>query len=844
MSSLAKLLLKHMAKPVAPAHQPLYAGFDLGTTNSAAAAFDGTAVTVVRNALGANLTPSVVRIDSQGRITVGARAQKFIERDPDNTRSEFKRLMGTGTELKFPAADRALKPEQLGAEILRSLRADMQDQLGVAPIKAVISVPALFELPQSAATSEAARLAGFEQVELLQEPIASALAAGWSGEEDAGAWLVYDLGGGTFDVSLLETRDGLLRIVGHDGDNFLGGRDFDLVIVDWAIEQIASSSNVTLSRAEPGHSGALSVLKRAAEEAKISLSRDSSADIFIAGLVVPSKTGDKTEDKTIDVELTLTRDTLDALCSALVRRSLTVCQRLLREHGIEDGELARIVLVGGPTVMPTLREQVSRELVAPLAEGCDPMTLVAQGAAIYAATAGLDGRPQTSTVPDDACRLWMQYPAVSSDLTPHVVGKIVDNGGGLPPVSISLIRTDGKWSSPDAPISEEGGFVTMADLVARKPNILRVSAKDENGDSVVLDPTTITIVQGLTITDPPLSRTVGVALANDRVCVYFERGTPLPARRTFTHHTVEGVAKGSAQSLVKIPLVQGEFDQAHLCRLVGTLEIAGGELKESVPLGTSIVVTLELDRGGALSARALLESIGQTFNKVERLLVPDADPDTLEAALESAIDRIAELRASALRHGQTRIVERLSEAAAEIDSADRNIVAVRGGDEDAGQKARRTLLELDGLLVELELDRQWPELEASARDDLGSASMWVSQYGTDAESRLLDEVYAAVEKARANRNVSELQRQTRLARRLGNAAMHRDPSVWERLFLATASDIDRATDLVRATHLVSRGELALEKEDARELQKITEELWRLLPSDAKTRRLSFDSGVR
>ncbi len=472
------------------------------------------------------------------------------------------------------------------------------------------------------------------------------------------------------------------------------------------------------------------------------------------------------------------------------------------------------------------------------------MTLVAQGAAIYAATAGLDGRIKTTQIPDNACRLWLQYPAVSSDLTPHVVGKVIDSDADNKPHTLSLVRTDGKWKSPAAPISSEGQFVTMADLVARKPNIFRVVCTDESGTSIPVDPPTITIVQGLTITDPPLSRSVGVALANDRVCVYFERGTPLPARRTFTHHTVESVAKETQQSLVKIPLVQGEFEQAHLCRLVGTLEISGRELKENVPLGTPIAVTLELDRGGALSARALIESVGQTFNHVERLLVPDADPETLEAALESAITRIAELRAAALRHGQTTIVERLAEAAAEIDSTDRNICAVRGGDSDAGQKARSALIELDGLLCELELSRQWPELEAKARDDLGAASMWVSQYGTESESRLLDEVYSAVEQARADRNVTELQRQTRLARRLGNAAMHRDPTVWERLFEATASDIDEATDLPAATQLVSLGQSALERGDHHELQQITEALWRLLPSDAKTRRLSFDSGVR
>ena len=230
--------------------RPLYVGIDLGTTNSAAAVFDGEAVTLVRSQQGGSLTPSVVRLDARGTVMVGGRARRFLESDPDNTRGEFKRLMGTAEKLVFPAAKTERRPEELAAEVLRALRADVAEQCGVLPQRAVISVPALFELPQSAATSEAARLAGFERVELIQEPVASALAAGWSADDASGSWLVYDLGGGTFDASLLETREGLLRVVGHDGDNFLGGRDFDLALVDWILTELEREHGVQISRDE------------------------------------------------------------------------------------------------------------------------------------------------------------------------------------------------------------------------------------------------------------------------------------------------------------------------------------------------------------------------------------------------------------------------------------------------------------------------------------------------------------------------------------------------------------------------------------------------------------------
>ncbi len=824
----------------------LYAGFDLGTTNSAAAVFDGETITLARNSQGGSLTPSVVRIDGKGRTTVGIRARRFLERDPDNTLSEFKRLMGTGKKLEFPASGESKTPEELAALILDSMRNDIRDQLGVAPMRAVISVPALFELPQNSATSEAARLAGFEQVELLQEPIASALAAGWRAEEAAGTWMVYDIGGGTFDVSLLETRDGLLRVVGHDGDNFLGGRDFDAAIVDWMLVQIRSEG-VELNRENPAHMPAIRALKHVAEEAKIELSRAAETVITLPSPI-------EVDGQTLDPELPLDRQTLEQICTPVFERTIAVCRRLLESRGLEPEQLERVVLVGGPTVMPMFRERVGAELGASIAEGHDPMTLVAQGAAIYAATAGLEARSTTGRdaagsdgadrAPTKGHRLWLQYPPVSSDLTPHVVGRVMDGGQGPRPARVRLTRKDGKWQSPEAVIDHEGGFIAITDLAPRRPNIFLIEATAEDGSPVEIQPTSITIVQGITIGDPPLSRSVGVALANDHVHVYFERGAALPARRTFTHYTVESVAKGSEQSVLKIPIVQGEFERAHLCRLIGTLEIQGRDIEDSVPSGSPVEVTISLDRGGRLAATALVRSIHQVFEEVAHLLVPNADPDALEASLASLRKRIVELRTEAFRNGWTDVLGPLDGAESQLTSIERDVAATRGGDEDSGQKARRTLIELDAVVADAELKRQWPELEEKALHDIAWASDWVSRYGTPAESRLIEEVTAAVEKARHNRNPGELQRQLRLARRLGTAAFYRHPSAWQWMFESASSEVGSATDLPRAEALVREGRQAIDSGDTASLRRVVEGLWRLLPADVQARRLSFDSGVR
>ncbi|HVK89750.1 MAG TPA: Hsp70 family protein [Kofleriaceae bacterium] len=812
---------------------PLYVGIDLGTTNSAAAVFDGERVSVIRNAQGATVTPSVVRLDKQGRMTVGTRARRFVEQDAANTATEFKRLMGTGRAIEFPGAGVSRKPEELSAEVLKALRQDIQDQLGVAVERAVISVPALFELPQSAATSEAARLAGFARVELLQEPIASALAAGWRAEDDgAGTWLVFDLGGGTFDASLLETRDGLLRVVGHDGDNFLGGRDFD-----WAItEHLASQLAVVPRRNNPAHAAALRALRLAAEDAKIELSRGERAQVTLAQPLV-------IDGRDVDVDLELTRATVEQLCAPLVDRALDVCARLLSAHGLGAGRLAKIVLVGGPTVMPMVRQRVAARLEASLADGHDPMTLVAQGAALYAATAGLDGRAATTAAPAGR-QVWLQYPAVSADLTPHVVGKFVGDEGPDAPAKVTLVRNDGAWSSPEASVAPDGTFLTSVSLLPRRACTFQIQARSAAGALVAVTPPALTIVQGLTIGDPPLSRTLGVALANGHVQVYLERGAPLPARRTFTHHTVETVAKGSSESVLRIPIVQGEMGQADLCRLVGTLDIGGDAVKDTLPTGAPVEVTIELDRGGRLSARALIPSIGQVFEHVAHLLVPDAAPEALDAALRDLRRQLMELRADAFRHQLGHVIEKLDRIEARMSEAERDIDAAHGGDADAAQRARRALLDIDGTLADAELARKWPQLDEEARRIAITASSTVGMHGTDAERTLLNEVLAAMDKARKDKDAPELERQMRLASRLTSAAFNRTSEAWEWYFEDAASEISRSTDLPRANALVTEGRRAIERNDTPELRRVVNALWRLLPADSEARKKAFDSGVR
>src|SRR6478736_1728517 len=814
--------------------RPLYLGIDLGTTNSAACVFDGEQLQSIRTAGGETLTPSVVRIDARGNVSVGARAFRFLQKDPDNTRGEFKRLMGSKNRYRFSAANLERSPVELGAEVLMSLQKDVEAQLGIRPQRAVVAVPALFELPQIKATSEAARLAGFERIETIQEPVASALASGWSADESRGAWLVYDLGGGTFDASLLETQEGLLRIAGHDGDNFLGGRDFDLALVDWLIARIAESSGVKVMRSEPSHASAIAKLKVAAEEAKIELSRTATeTTIAIEALRV----GDREIDL---IEQPLTRAELETISGPLIERSVRVCERLLRSQGVT--QLDRIVLVGGPTMMPALRRRLEQAFGAPFGSGLDPMLLVAQGAALFAATAGIDARAaaQSAQVAKGP-RLWLQYPAMTPDTSPFVVGRALDAGDGIKAVRFS--RDDGEWQGEWLPLDAEGSFAGMMALKRRASSTFNVEVTLAEGRTVAANPAKITLVHGVSIGEPPLARTIGVARADDAVAVYFERGSPLPIRKTFTHRTVENVSP-TADYALRVPIVQGDFPFAHLCRLVGVIEIAASALKSSLPAGSVIELTLEVDRGGALSAKAFLPAQDLVFERVEQLLAPATSPEKMSELVAGLEQRAAVLRGKAFREGARRAVAALADFEVTISSVRSDLDAARGGDQDAAEKARRALIECDGLLGDVEAANAWPELSARVYEEHTFASHWVGLYGNEQEKRALSQCMDLVERELRSRSASEIERQLRSMVRIRLSAYFRAPQSWSRSLDHAASESERATDPVKAQSLVRQGRKAEQAGNRAELERIVRELWQLYPVDQEERGLSFNSGVR
>ena len=815
----------------------MYIGMDLGTTNSALAAYDGSSVRVVANALGEVLTPSVVRIDGRGTVTVGRRAFRHLETDAGNTRGEFKRLMGSAERLSFDASGRALLPEELSAAVVGSLLADAREALGFTPRAAVISTPALFEVPQNHATTRAGELAGLEQVILIQEPVASAIAAGWDADA-TGLWLVYDLGGGTLDVSLLETRDGWLRVVDHGGDNYLGGKDFDNALVDWALARLKEEHGLPeLSRDNPRARRALGKLKAACEQAKIDLTRQDQSTIAVQELRLDA------DGPAIDADLPLTRREFERLVAGLVERSIAVCESLLRAHRVDAGAIERIVFVGGPTLTPLVRARVGESLGGRVADGIDPMTIVARGAALYAATAGLDARPVTAPPAATGMPVRLEHPAVTADTEPFVVGRLMPGPGERLPARVRAEREDGAFTSAEVAVTAEGTFVVQVHLERHRQNRFRLTAVQADGKTLLLRGAAFAIVHGVSVADPPLSRTVGVALSNDTVHVYFAKGTPLPARRTFPHLTIAAVSPGQSQDVLKIPIVQGDFQRAHRNRLIGTLHIRGERLRGALPAATRVEVTLELDRSGQLRARADLPGTGETFEDVVHVLVPSASVEVLEREAKAARLRTQDVRRRAFVGNVPDVVIGVERASALLQEAESGLEAARGQDADAAQRVHRLLLELNGLLDTAEERLEWPELEVEASDVIHVAMSWVAALGTPAEQKLFDQALQEAQRAQKQHLAAELDRQVKVMRSLGHAAYSRDPDwvVYELDWYA--AHLSEMTDLRRAQALLDQGRAALGRDERPALRSILRQLHELCPGTVQERRLSYGSGV-
>ena len=343
-------------------------GIDLGTTNSCVAVMEGGEPVVIANSEGARTTPSVVGFTKTGDRLVGQVAKRQAITNPENTVSSIKRQMGT--DHKVTLNGKEYTPQQVSAMILQKLKADAEAYLGETVTEAVITVPAYFNDSQRQATKDAGTIAGLNVRRIINEPTAAALAYGVDKEDDQKI-MVYDLGGGTFDVSIIEMGDGVTEVLATNGDTHLGGDDFDQRIIDWMADAFQTENGIDLRKDKM----AAQRLKEAAEKAKIELSSAMSTQINL-----PFITADATGPKHLD--MTLTRAKFNELTADLVDRTMTPVRKALQDAGLRASDLKKVLMVGGSTRIPAVYDAVKKELNCEPFKGINPDECVAVGAAI------------------------------------------------------------------------------------------------------------------------------------------------------------------------------------------------------------------------------------------------------------------------------------------------------------------------------------------------------------------------------------------------------------------------------------------------------------------------------
>ena len=349
-------------------------GIDLGTTNSCVAVIEGGEPKVIANAEGARTTPSVVAFSKTGERMVGQVAKRQAITNPDRTVISIKREMGT--DYKVNIDGKSYTPQEISAMVLQKLKGDAESYLGEKVTEAVITVPAYFTDSQRQATKDAGKIAGLEVKRIINEPTAAALSYGIDKENDQKV-LVYDLGGGTFDVSIIEMGDGVQEVLATAGNNRLGGDDFDQRIVDWMISSFKAETGVDLSSDKM----AMQRLKEAAEKSKIELSGMTSSSINL-----PFITADATGPKHLD--LTLTRAKFDELTSDLVEKTMGPVRQALKDSGLEISAIDKVLMVGGSSRIPAVQEAVKKLIGKEPFKGINPDECVAIGAAIQGGVLG------------------------------------------------------------------------------------------------------------------------------------------------------------------------------------------------------------------------------------------------------------------------------------------------------------------------------------------------------------------------------------------------------------------------------------------------------------------------
>lgn len=808
-------------------------GIDLGTTNSAIAVFmgaQGEPTRIIKNTTDGNdadITPSAVYINKKGALRVGRRAKDRVVDEDEDVHIEFKRQMGTDHVYQFQSSGRGCKPEELSAEILKSLRADVQQRTGELVEASVITVPAAFELHQCDATRKAAQLAGFKQSPLLQEPVAAALAYGFRVDQEKAYWLVYDFGGGTFDAAIIKSEEGTIHVAHHGGDNFLGGSNIDWAVVEKLVApQVVKALGLRdFIRGNKQWRRNFLILKHFAEIAKIDLSRNERATL-------ECKLEDDDGEK-IDFECELTRDEVVNIVEPIILRSVEISRRVLKAQKLGKEAIKKVILVGGPTLAPYFREILATQLGIPLDHNVDPLTVVASGAAVFAGTQRLDMRAVAQPVAGEfQLELAKAFKPVGLDSAPMVGGKVsgvaTQDFTGF---TLELVNTKTQWRSGKVSLRPDGVFVTNLHAEKGERNIFAVELLDANGRRQKITPDTLTYTIGIGgDVEQPLINSMGIALANNEYDKILEKGRGLPQKATRDYRTVTPIRQGRSEDVFKIPVVEGENENADRNRKVGELIVNAENIKRDLPAGSEVEVTLKMDESRIITLTAYVPLLDEEFSWKREMIHHQPSPDELRRDYEAEMRRFREVKSkAATAAGET--TEKLVE---EVESSPlanevKDLLASAKGDPTAALQGEKRLLELKLKLDEVADALEWPALISEARDCLADLQKIADQHGTSQQKQKAETFANDVDTIIREHKPDRLRKKIEQIVRLYYEIVMAQPGWWVYQFQRMEEQQPAMSDQAKAGRLLGQGRDCLEKNNAAGLQNVVRQLWDLLP---------------
>lgn len=595
-----------------------YAGIDLGTTNSAIATWDGSTIRLWKSPEQNDVTPSAIYFDRRGRY-VGKRAYDLVPQDKSKAAVLFKRLMGTTTPITISGQE-PVTPEWCSAEILKTLFAYLPEEVRSQVEGTVITVPAAFNQMQKDATLRAAEMAGIGEVALMQEPVAAVMSV-MRARSSNGTFVIYDLGGGTLDVAIAEGLDGRVSLQAHGGIEMCGGRDWDRAIVanivrPWLEKTFDLSGDAPTN---PAYRKLFAKLDMAAEKAKIELSARGDAVILLSEVEVGLQDQAGAD---LYLDIPLQREQLDKLIGDKLKDSIDAVRDTMAKANLSSQDIDRVVFVGGPTQYKTVRDKVAFELGVPGALDVDPMTAVAEGAAIFAESVDWaskhKGRKSTrgSVAAGSALALSFNYLA----RTPNVRSKLVIKAQGAIAAGseFQVDSLDTGWSSGRQALGNDA--VVELTLSKLGENQFKVFVFDPGGAPIAMEQDRITISRtAASIDSIPASHSLGIAslerLGGQPVMAWLVRsGDPLPKKGTLKFLAGEAIKAGSQNSL-EFKVLEGEISSPVTDnRWVGCLKISGSELEQGViAKGAELICDYEVSDSGNVSLEVTIPSVGGSF---------------------------------------------------------------------------------------------------------------------------------------------------------------------------------------------------------------------------------------